>query len=706
MSDNKSDVRTLQPHTLCSRCTSFWESTTCLRFRPEVLLSGGEGVPSMPQHLLFSPSRTDILSAASRGCHFCSIIVGAVVGCTGDHGDRQFSGDQNGPIYISIAMLDTDAGTFLLTLFPCEESRIFSHDQILSDYTLQIRPVTESLGGIKPGNQHLLSTLQSTTYSDATANFIRSWITECQSTHILCGDDLLSLILGSTETKARPQRLLDLLAFQNVEKIRIIEANNDDTKEYCALSYSWGFSKPYVMTSFNLAAFQKEIHVKDLPKLLQDSIQVVRGLGFRYLWIDALCIMQDGSQSSVASDDWVDQAGKMNDIFGNAAVTIAAAECFDGNSSMIVPRNPLSQLSCRLDASTNLYYEVVPPCTPHCLLHPFDKARFHLDTRAWVFQERILSPRTVHLTRNFVHLECRTELRCGAMGGSDACYHSGAIAKADYQVLFSMFGPYGLDDSAHDAFLSFWHELVRKYSTTNLSRKSDLLVALAGLAKQVQIKSQLTWSFGLWQEHLLRDLLWYVRGGRGTPCHERSPTWSWASIDVQGPQIIYEPATQGSLLADIIGLPDATDFVGRGLLVDATKHCVKVSGLLRPGAPDSLKYGQNSASRMHKDICVHRNCQGIRHIHRQCPFHPDYDLPNNIELYSFLIACASGAQQRMGSSQSLDTHVGIVLTPAPEHERRYRRVGYFHIDIQETDDDDQVIPWILESSNFVEIEVI
>jgi hypothetical protein len=548
--------------------------------------------------------------------------------------------------------------------------------------------------------------LQSITYSDATADFIRAWISECQSTHILCGDDLLSLILGSTETKARPRRLLDLSAFQDIEKIRLVEAHNDHTKEYCALSYSWGFSKPYVMKSSNLAAFQKEIHVKDLPKLLQDSIRVVRGLGFRYLWIDALCIMQDGSQSSAASDDWVDQAGKMNDIFGNAIVTIAAAECFDGNSSMIVPRNPLSQLSCRLDMSTKLGYEIVPSCTPHCLIHPFDKARYHLDTRAWVFQERILSPRTVHLTRNFVHLECRTELSCGAMDGPDACHHSGAIAKADYQVLFSMFGPFGLDDSAHDAFLSFWHELVRRYSTTNLSRKSDLLVALAGLAKQVQAKSQLTWSFGLWQEHLLRDMLWYIRGGKGTPCRDRSPTWSWVSIDVQGPQIIYEPAAQVSLLADIVALPDATDFVRRDSMVDATKHCVKISGLLRRGVPDSSRCGQHVASSTSNDIHIHRNCQGIQHTHRQCPFHPDYDLPDNIELYSLLIACASAVQPRMGSSQSSDTHVGIVLTPVTEHERRYRRVGYFHIDIQETDDDDQRIPWIMESSSVAEIEII
>lgn len=167
------------------------------------------------------------------------------------------------------------------------------------------------------------------------------------------------------EVCARPKRLLDLLALQDPDRIRLIEADETSNWEYCALSYSWGFSKPYVMTSLNIAAFQNEIYVKDLPRLLQDSIEVVRGLGFRYLWIDALCIMQDGSRSAVASDDWVDQAGKMNDIFGNAVVTIAASECFDGNKKMIAQRNPLSQLTCRLDMSTKLCYEVVPPCTPY-----------------------------------------------------------------------------------------------------------------------------------------------------------------------------------------------------------------------------------------------------------------------------------------------------------------------------------------------------
>jgi hypothetical protein len=118
----------------------FWEGATCLNFTPEELCSDGAQVPSMPQHLLHSPHRSDVLSAASLGCHFCSIIIGSVAGCTGDHGGRQFS-DDDGPIYISMAVLNQDDGTFLLSMFACDESSILSHDQVLNSFPLQLRPI-------------------------------------------------------------------------------------------------------------------------------------------------------------------------------------------------------------------------------------------------------------------------------------------------------------------------------------------------------------------------------------------------------------------------------------------------------------------------------------------------------------------------------------------------------------------------------------
>ncbi len=528
-----------------------------------------------------------------------------------------------------------------------------------------------------------MSRVQATTYSKATADFINSWILECQTTHPLCGDDHLSLLHGPTQPPPRPRRLLDLQAFQSPERIRLIEAENEPDLDYCALSYSWGFGKPYKMTSFNLLDFQKEIHLISLPKTIRDAIQVVRGLGFRYLWIDALCIMQDGDSSPAASDDWLDQAGKMNDIFGNSIVTIAASEAFDANQGFIVPRNPLSQTICRLDLDTKLCYEVVPPCTPYCLLHPFHNGRYHLDTRAWVFQERILAPRTLHFTRNFVHLECRTELRCEATPRADACHHSGAVPKAAYQTLFSMAGLDGLPDFAIDGFLSFWHQLIKDYSTTNLSHSSDLLVALAGLVKQVQKQTRLTWSFGLWREHMLRDMLWYVRGGRGEPSRDRAPTWSWASIEVRGPQILYEASAYVSLVAKITRLPETSEFkLQSPSSADESRYCVRVLGQLKPGAPNPAKSGPNDPSSMdlrtEHDVRIHPNCQGIQKLHPECPFHPDCKLTENMELYSLLVARGSNTKPGTDTFQGWNTEIGLVLTPVGGIQWRYRRVGYFH----------------------------
>jgi hypothetical protein len=130
-----------RPHVLCTSCESYWQRASCLGFTIEELCRGGNGVPSMPQHLLHSHDRAKIELNASLGCHFCSIIFGSVVGCTGDHSDRTFFAT-HGPLYISIAILSQDARTFLLTLFPCEQVKIDSHDLILNSYPLRLCPST------------------------------------------------------------------------------------------------------------------------------------------------------------------------------------------------------------------------------------------------------------------------------------------------------------------------------------------------------------------------------------------------------------------------------------------------------------------------------------------------------------------------------------------------------------------------------------
>ncbi|OAL42935.1 HET-domain-containing protein [Pyrenochaeta sp. DS3sAY3a] len=667
MSSMNSKIETSRPNVLCASCKSYWQRASCLSFTMKELSRGGEGVPSMPQHLLHSQERAEIRSNASEGCHFCSILLGSIVGCTGDHPNRTFFADHS-PIYISMDILDQEAGTFLLTLFPCEQWEVHGFHFILNTYPLRLCPKTDL---VKTAMLEVYqpSSLHNSTFSMETAEFIKLWISHCKTDHALCGDDHFNTLHGSHH-RPRPKRLLDLLAFEDPGRIQLVEAENKAEMEYCALSYSWGFSKPFVMTSSNIVDFQREIHTKELPQTIKDVVQIARAIGVRYLWIDALCIMQDGRHSTAASIDWYDQVNKLHDIFGQSVVTIAASESFDGDQGIIKPRNPLNQIVCQLYPDTKLGYEVIAPCTPHCLYHSFDHARWHLDSRAWVFQERILSPRTAHFTRNFVHLECRTELKCETMSTS-GCHHSGSLSKADYQALFSALGMGALCQSSTDFFLGIWHDILRKYSTTNLTRKEDVLLAVAGLAQRIQAQSQLTWSFGLWREHLLRGMLWYVRGGTGTPSRQRAPTWSWASIELHGPHILFDPLVAIRLAAQINVLPETSKFEPQPLLSDyESGYAIKILGQLKPGVPSASTY---PGGRLH-----HPYCHGIGHIHPECPFHPDYTLPENIPLCSVLIVRTSSVQHKDNTFKSYDLEIGLVLTPVAEVSGRYKRVGYFH----------------------------
>jgi hypothetical protein len=105
------------------------------------------------------------------------------------------------------------------------------------------------------------------------------------------------------------------MAFEDLERIWLVDADAMQDVEYCALTYSWGFSTPFVMTSGDLKDFQREIWIKDLLQAIRDAVHVARGIDSRYLWIDAFCMMQDGRFSSIASGDWLDQVNKRHDIF-------------------------------------------------------------------------------------------------------------------------------------------------------------------------------------------------------------------------------------------------------------------------------------------------------------------------------------------------------------------------------------------------------
>jgi len=118
-----------------------------------------------------------------------------------------------------------------------------------------------------------------------------------------------------------PTRLLDL---SNDTHVRLIESIREQSLmscslpiRYVALSHRWGASQHLIATVDTMNVLYHGLQVTALLKTFRDAVFFARHLGFQYMWIDALCIIQD------SADDWHQESLKMGDIFMSADIVFA-----------------------------------------------------------------------------------------------------------------------------------------------------------------------------------------------------------------------------------------------------------------------------------------------------------------------------------------------------------------------------------------------
>ncbi|KAF8909055.1 heterokaryon incompatibility protein-domain-containing protein [Gymnopilus junonius] len=149
--------------------------------------------------------------------------------------------------------------------------------------------------------------------SDQTAsNIVKQWVQHCTQHHTLCGPpEGLNAPL--------PSRVIDVGTSPGEAKL--IETHGTMKGYYTSLSYSWGIPPhSYKLTRSNLSTYKSAIKFSDeIPRTIVDAIDLTRLLGIRYIWVDALCIMQD------SDTDWGNESAKMLNYYGNAYLTISAA---------------------------------------------------------------------------------------------------------------------------------------------------------------------------------------------------------------------------------------------------------------------------------------------------------------------------------------------------------------------------------------------
>ncbi|KAF4636296.1 hypothetical protein G7Y89_g1777 [Cudoniella acicularis] len=179
-----------------------------------------------------------------------------------------------------------------------------------------------------------------TTSSSEALDLAASWIRQCNQSHENCWQlrqtkpvFTQQTDLNQKQTYSLPTRLIDIGRIDGELKPRLcIPSKTAKPVPYITLSYRWGPSPAVLLTQESLPKLREKIPIHLLPKSNQDAIRITRFLGLRYLWIDALCIIQD------LESDWNIESARMGDIYKNSYCTISAS--IGGEEGCFVERQP------------------------------------------------------------------------------------------------------------------------------------------------------------------------------------------------------------------------------------------------------------------------------------------------------------------------------------------------------------------------------
>jgi hypothetical protein len=293
--------------------------------------------------------------------------------------------------------------------------------------------------------------------------------------------------------------------------MRLLEQHQENG-DYVTLSYCWGSKQRYVTTTETLPSFLSRIEEDKLPSTIQDAIRLTRALRIRFLWIDSLCILQG------STDDWGKQSAKMDQVYGNAYLTLCASRASTASEGFWSERPPTTirwgfwdsdrttnqiDVFLRWDKDGHDMSDIL--------------ADEPLSSRGWAVQERLLSLRKVFFTSQQMIWQC-PGLNCFE-DGTD-------VTRADDRRGFTQ----PLLEFTHRG----WNKVIHNYTQCNLTEFSDRLPALSGIARLFGEKLQGDYLAGHWRKDLPYSMMWQPLR-KGHECRSdgmiyTGPSWSWASV--------------------------------------------------------------------------------------------------------------------------------------------------------------------------------
>ncbi|KAH9844870.1 HET-domain-containing protein, partial [Teratosphaeria destructans] len=466
--------------------------------------------------------------------------------------------------------------------------------------------------------------LSTTTRGTEALQLARHWIKTCTSpAHPTCPDDDFD-----HRPRAYPSRLIELPPYDSVSKrdgplrarlvitngtnVVLSERNRGRTPgrttvselpgspmassgeplvgNYVTLSHRWDSTNDFLtLRKENLAEFQDPgIHLGSEPgsgtlsRALCEAIDFAARLGkdVRYIWIDALCIIQDDE------DDWRRESVKMYEVYRNSFCNISVTAEHINAGLYCDKRDP----SLLWEDEVNLNTDGIPkgredekygrrlpgtePLVRRCRIQDaffwnrlVDDAP--VNRRAWVLQERLLAPRVLHFCQDQLAWECRHLDAAESLpdGVPDLEIKAGEVAGRERlkAAMPQEYGPRVLVADASEQSMAaheLWKRIVERYSTTGLTEEKDKLVAIAGIAALIskQIGRGVTYIAGMWEKWLASQLLWRVNPSyqdgvlvylARRPLVCRAPSFSWAAVKAQHGIKCGETAREDDMLISV-----------------------------------------------------------------------------------------------------------------------------------------------------------
>jgi hypothetical protein len=158
-----------------------------------------------------------------------------------------------------------------------------------------------------------------------------------------------------------------------------------------------GEDQPHKTTTQNISDYLYGIDSSLLPQTIKDAINTTHALGIRYSWIDTLCIIQDSSDDKTCEISLVDK------IYTKACLTIIASSPSRISDGFLhgsrVPSDTVTQVRYSRNGQIGTVY--ITPCDA-LLGTPT------IDTRAWCYQELLLSPHALVFSSHALQYYCHS----------------------------------------------------------------------------------------------------------------------------------------------------------------------------------------------------------------------------------------------------------------------------------------------------------